>query len=108
LNEGFLTNHIDIAPNFAGTLYGVTNCIASIPSFVAPQTAGLMTNGAQTLSNWRKVFFIAAAFYASGSIFFAFFADGEVQDWNDENYMKKSTAVETADDKKRKTEVEKM
>ncbi|CAG7836381.1 unnamed protein product [Allacma fusca] len=96
---GFLTNHIDIAPNFAGTMYGITNCIASIPSFVAPLTAGAMTNGQQTLGNWRKVFYISAAFYAGGSIFFAIFADGEVQKWND--YGKTEDAESSAKSSKK-------
>lgn len=41
---GFQVNHIDIAPNFAGTLYGITNAAATIPGWVAPMTVGKLTN----------------------------------------------------------------
>ena len=52
LYSGFITNPQDIAPNFAGayieisitqsikgTILGLTNCIGSIPGFVAPAVA---------------------------------------------------------------------
>lgn len=43
--SGFLSNHIDIAPNFAGTLVAITNCIATIPGFVVPIFVGKLTHG---------------------------------------------------------------
>ncbi|KAJ6646186.1 Sialin, partial [Pseudolycoriella hygida] len=33
---GFLINHIDIAPNYAGTLMAITSAIATIPALVVP------------------------------------------------------------------------
>lgn len=33
---GFNINHIDLSPNHAGTLMGITNGISNICSFVAP------------------------------------------------------------------------
>lgn len=42
---GFLSNHIDIAPNFAGTLVAITNCIATIPGFIVPIFVGKLTHG---------------------------------------------------------------
>ena len=36
---GFIVNHIDIAPRFAGVLMGITNCAATIPGIVAPLVA---------------------------------------------------------------------
>lgn len=43
--SGFLANHIDIAPNFAGTLVAITNCVATIPGFVVPIFVGKLTHG---------------------------------------------------------------
>lgn len=37
---GFLANHIDIAPNYAGTLVALTNTVATIPGFVVPIFVG--------------------------------------------------------------------
>ena len=38
-------NHIDIAPNFAGTLMGFTNSIANTMGFLAPQIIGKIIDG---------------------------------------------------------------
>ena len=38
-------NHIDIAPNFAGTLMGITNMFANTMGFLAPQFIGFLTEG---------------------------------------------------------------
>lgn len=42
---GFLANHIDIAPNFAGSLVAMTNFVATIPGFVVPVFVGQLTHG---------------------------------------------------------------
>lgn len=33
---GFQINHIDLSPNYAGTLMSITNCVATITSIIAP------------------------------------------------------------------------
>lgn len=38
-----LQNCQDLAPNFAGTLYGLINCIGSITGFLAPFVTSLLT-----------------------------------------------------------------
>ena len=40
---GFIVNHVDIAPKYAGTLFGITNTAATIPGFVAPSIAAVLT-----------------------------------------------------------------
>lgn len=42
---GFLSNHIDIAPNYAGTLMALTNTFATIPGFFVPWYVGVLTEG---------------------------------------------------------------
>lgn len=39
---GFQVNHIDLAPNYAGTLMGITNCAANIMSIIAPLFVGFI------------------------------------------------------------------
>lgn len=41
--SGFLSNHIDIAPNFAGTLMAITNTVATIPGIIVPIFVGKLT-----------------------------------------------------------------
>lgn len=40
---GFLSNHIDIAPNYAGTLMAITNTVATIPGITVPVFVGKIT-----------------------------------------------------------------
>lgn len=42
--SGFLSNHIDIAPNYAGTLMAITNTVATIPGIVVPVFVGKLTH----------------------------------------------------------------
>ncbi|XP_063843132.1 putative inorganic phosphate cotransporter [Scylla paramamosain] len=79
---GFLINHIDIAPNFAGTLFGITNALGTIPSWVGPITTGALTKNQQTFEQWNKVFYIASGIYMANAFFYLAFSSGEVQPWN--------------------------
>ncbi len=56
---GVLVNLIDIAPNFAGLLMGVTNTAATIPGFLAPWTAGIIIDndvGRQKFMSYYDVY----------------------------------------------------
>lgn len=48
--SGFLANHIDIAPNFAGTLVALTNCFATIPGIIVPLIVGYITESDVSIS----------------------------------------------------------
>ncbi|KAG7173939.1 Sialin-like 7 [Homarus americanus] len=82
LYAGPYINPIDLSPNFAGTLCGISNTIGNIPGFLAPMFNGYLLNNQQTLPQWRKVFIIAVVFYLLNTIFYLIFASGEVQPWN--------------------------
>lgn len=41
---GFLGNHIDIAPNYAGTLMAITNTAATLPGIIVPVFVGKLTH----------------------------------------------------------------
>nr|CAD7597792.1 unnamed protein product [Timema genevievae] len=90
--SGFLSNHIDIAPNFAGenqrlvasrTLIGITNTLATIPGFVVPLFVGYMTHNNQTIAQWRIIFLTMAALYVLGFAVYTLFGSGEEQSWNE-------------------------
>lgn len=42
---GFLSNHIDIAPSYAGTLMALTNTAATLPGIIVPIFVGGITHG---------------------------------------------------------------
>lgn len=77
---GALVNHVDIAPPFAGVLFGISNTVATIPGFISPYVVKRLTVHS-TQAEWQIVFYIAAAIYAVGCTFYCVFADGEIQDW---------------------------
>jgi len=42
ISVGFMVNHIDLSPNYAGIMMGITSCIANIMSIIAPMLVGLI------------------------------------------------------------------
>ncbi|XP_026315259.1 putative inorganic phosphate cotransporter [Hyposmocoma kahamanoa] len=79
---GFLLVHIDMAPNFAGTLMGITNFFANIISIIAPLAAGVILKDVTDASQWRMVFYVASAIYVVTNTFFVVFGTSELQKWN--------------------------
>ncbi|GFO24631.1 vesicular glutamate transporter 1 [Plakobranchus ocellatus] len=79
--SGYLVNHVDIAPKFAGILFGISNSLAAVTGFISPVVVGVITQKGQTRAEWQIVFYVAAAIYIFGAIFFAIFASGELQSW---------------------------
>lgn len=44
VSTGFMTNNLALAPNFAGTLFGISNTIASLMCILGPLLVGVMVN----------------------------------------------------------------
>lgn len=42
---GYGSNHLDIAPEYAGVLMGLTNTVATIPGVTAPYLTGYVQGG---------------------------------------------------------------
>lgn len=79
--SGFLSNHIDIAPPFAGTLMGISNTFATLPGIIVPSFVGYMTHGNQTVEAWRVIFFITFGIFTFEAIFYTIFGSGDLQEW---------------------------
>lgn len=41
--SGFWVNHMDIAPRYSGTLMGISNGLAAMTGFIAPNVAATLT-----------------------------------------------------------------
>jgi len=78
--SGYFVNHMDIAPQYAGTLMGISNGISACAGFIAPSVAAALTVD-KSRESWQIVFFIAAGVYGVGAILFCLLASGEVQPW---------------------------
>jgi len=79
---GFQINHVDLSPNFAGTLQGITNTAACIPGIVSPYITGVITEGAQTSARWAIVFYIAMAILILFGSIYLIFGAATLQPWN--------------------------
>ncbi|XP_064113297.1 sialin-like isoform X2 [Macrobrachium nipponense] len=97
ISTSLFINHCDIAPNFSGTLMGVTNTGASIMASFAPTIAGIFTNNQQTISQWQKLFWLCVPIYVLPEIFFLIFVSGSVQDWNYANVSQSETEINVSD-----------
>ena len=80
--SGFPVNHLDIAPRYAGVLFGISNCIATLPGILSPLLVGILTPR-EKQEEWRLVFLISAGVYLFGMIFYVLFGSGEKQAWAD-------------------------
>lgn len=79
--SGFLINHMDIAPAYAGILFGISNAAGAITGFISPAVVGLITEKGQSQVEWQVVFYIAAAIYLASALFYLIFGSGELQKW---------------------------
>ncbi|KAK7098468.1 sialin-like [Littorina saxatilis] len=78
--SGFIVNAGDIAPRYAGIIFGISNTFGTIPGFLAPIAIGIITSE-QTQAQWRTVFFICAGIYTFGTIFYLICGSGDLQTW---------------------------
>ncbi|XP_050323734.1 putative inorganic phosphate cotransporter [Bactrocera neohumeralis] len=81
-NLGFLINHIDLSPNFAGVLMGIANCAANIMSLLAPLAVGVIVTDANNVDQWRIVFYNASGMYFVCNLLFILFGQTKIQSWN--------------------------
>ncbi|ELT91388.1 hypothetical protein CAPTEDRAFT_21080 [Capitella teleta] len=80
--SGFSVNHLDIAPQYASLLMGLSNTFATIPGMISPALTGhIAADG--TKEEWRIIFYIAGVIYCCGAVFYGIFASGERQPWAD-------------------------
>ncbi|GIY75537.1 putative inorganic phosphate cotransporter [Caerostris darwini] len=79
---GCMVVPIDMSPTFAGSLFGLSNTIASTASFILPVIVGLMIDKDQTLEQWNKIFMLCIGVVMSSGIIFWIFGSAEVQPWN--------------------------
>lgn len=89
---GFQINHVDLSPNFAGTLQGITNTMGCIPGIVSPYITGVITEDNDTQDGWSVVFYIAFALLVFFAIEYVLFGKGTTQPWNESSPLKELDA----------------
>ncbi|XP_043522129.1 sialin-like isoform X2 [Frieseomelitta varia] len=79
---GHLINHVDLAPNYAGILMGITNTPGTISAFVLPALVGALMEHGHAMARWRIVFWITIVAQCSAFVVFSIFGSAEIQEWN--------------------------
>jgi ACS family sodium-dependent inorganic phosphate cotransporter len=72
--SGYGTNHLDIAPNHAGMLMGITNTVGTVPGVVGVALTGFLIDLTGT---YNSVFVMVACVNVVGALIWALFASGE-------------------------------
>ncbi|CAG5038399.1 unnamed protein product [Parnassius apollo] len=80
---GYMLVIIDLAPNFSGSMMGISNFFANIISIIAPLVCGFIVQDETDPAEWRKVFFLASGIYFITNLFFLIFMTSKKQPWND-------------------------
>ncbi|KAJ8923285.1 hypothetical protein NQ315_001842 [Exocentrus adspersus] len=92
--SGYMVNHIDLSPNYAGTLLGMCNTVSNVFSLLAPLflDAVIHTAGYQETNKelWTIVFCTSAGIYVIVGFVFIFFSSGDTQPWNSYSYQEKN------------------
>jgi len=70
----------ELAPQYAGVSMGLSNTLGSLPGVISPILTGFLVQN-KLASEWRMVFYIAAAISLFGAIVFGIFASGVEQPW---------------------------
>lgn len=52
---GYMCNHMDLSPNFAGSLMGLTNSLANIMSILGPITIGAILSDSEDIEVCRQI-----------------------------------------------------
>ncbi|KAL6261910.1 hypothetical protein P5V15_006993 [Pogonomyrmex californicus] len=83
---GMKVNGLDLSPNYSGTLMALVNGIGAFTGIITPYIVGELAPE-QTLTQWRTVFWIVLGVFIGTNIIFVIFASGEVQYWNDPDFV---------------------
>jgi MFS transporter, ACS family, solute carrier family 17 (sodium-dependent inorganic phosphate cotransporter), other len=71
---GFLVNHLDVAPRYAGVLMGISNTAATIPGIIGVAATGFIV---QATNSFAAVFYLTAIIYAIGGVCYVAMASGD-------------------------------
>ncbi|KAJ8731680.1 hypothetical protein PYW07_004844 [Mythimna separata] len=104
MNVGWIVNHIDMAPNFGGTLMMMGNMITNFCSVLQPVLVSYVVTDVYNQTQWRILFLTVAAVTVSTNAIFVIFMSADLQPWND-GYQK-DKGVENAQTKKDEKEKE--
>ncbi|KAJ8721778.1 hypothetical protein PYW08_004180 [Mythimna loreyi] len=102
MNVGWIVNHIDLAPNFGGTLMTMGNTITNFCSVLQPVLVSYVITDVYNQTQWRTLFLTMAGVAMSTNALFVVLMSADLQPWNDGYQKDKSVEnVQTKDEKEK-------
>ncbi|CAH1257206.1 SLC17A6 [Branchiostoma lanceolatum] len=82
LSAGYNVNALDIAPQFASSIMGLSGSLSTVIGIACPIAIGAITMD-KTPEEWNIVFIVSAGMILCAGLLYLLFGSGEVQDWAD-------------------------
>ncbi|XP_075977493.1 putative inorganic phosphate cotransporter [Anticarsia gemmatalis] len=93
ISAGFMVNHLDLSPQFAGVMLSLTNFCATLGSVVTPVvTSFILRNDSSDVSRWRIVFLLVAGIAMGSNLIYIIFGSSERQAWDNPHYKDRRKA----------------
>ena len=81
---GHFVSLVDLAPNYAGTLLGVSNTFSGgCMSAIAPLVAGAITTNNHTWEAWQSLFWLIGFVFILGNVVYVITIKASPQPWNE-------------------------
>ncbi|KAL3272557.1 hypothetical protein HHI36_014028 [Cryptolaemus montrouzieri] len=93
-----LANAQDLAPTFAGSLYGIANTVGSATGFISPAVTGYFTKDNNGIDQWRIIFCIGGGVYIISGLVFCLFGSGENQNFTSSSKPEKTVKTGIANE----------
>ncbi|KAI0985583.1 hypothetical protein GJ496_008160 [Pomphorhynchus laevis] len=78
--SGYMVIPNDIAGQYAGIAFGISNTFGTIPGLISPYLTGFMTRN-KSQKEWTNVFIVSAVMYIIAGVVFTIFGTSELQDF---------------------------
>ncbi|XP_046658349.1 sialin-like isoform X1 [Homalodisca vitripennis] len=78
--SNYYVNCLDIAPQHASVIFGISNTFASASGIISPMLASYIVTD-KSAEQWQIIFYIASSLMAVGAVFCGLFISGDRQPW---------------------------
>lgn len=93
ITAGFMVNHLDLSPQFAGVLLSLTNFAGGFGSIITPVvTSFILQNDPSDISRWRIVFLMFASIGICSNLIYIIFGSSDRQPWDSPDYKDRRKA----------------
>ncbi|KAJ3656272.1 hypothetical protein Zmor_015360 [Zophobas morio] len=90
--SGFGVNFLDIAPQHASVIMGLSNTISTLAGIISPILSGYIVATPRP-EEWQTIFCIASGIFVFGSVVYGVFASGEEQPWATKKEIKEEVPL---------------